>query len=194
VQRLAQIDAFLPGPCKPPAESAAKEDVPPLPPRFRFSPHWPPAQYERPPQVSVRSVSPCAARCSHVADSACVHRTALEQRVQDINRKSLHAINRSPSIPFPHCRRLPKSFPRRGLMKFVPLNQHVSPGASAPVKKKTASCQTSSKGGPMLRRPATRLNIQNEDLDELLNVGTASQSSSPADLPQSTAARIGMGQ
>jgi hypothetical protein len=46
----------------------------------------------------------------------------------------------------------------------------------------------------MLRRPATRLNIQNEDLDELLNVGTASQSSSPADLPQSTAARIGMGQ
>lgn len=74
----------------------------------------------------------------------------------------------------------------------IHFRSHSCPSASK--KKNSQLHQTGSKGEPMLRRPATRLNIQNEDLDELLNVGTASQSSSPADLPQSTAARIGMGQ
>jgi hypothetical protein len=46
----------------------------------------------------------------------------------------------------------------------------------------------------MLRRPATRLSIQNEDLDELLNVGVAQQQQTA--VPQAattTAARIGLG-
>lgn len=43
----------------------------------------------------------------------------------------------------------------------------------------------------MLRRPATRLSIQNEDLEELLNVGTAQQ---PTPAQNTTAARIGLGQ
>jgi hypothetical protein len=44
----------------------------------------------------------------------------------------------------------------------------------------------------MLRRPPTRLNIQNEDLDELLNV-SISQQQSPAE-NITTASRIGLGQ
>ena len=46
----------------------------------------------------------------------------------------------------------------------------------------------------MLRRPATRLSIQNEDLDELLNVGAAAQQQAPAPQAATTGARIGLGQ
>lgn len=46
----------------------------------------------------------------------------------------------------------------------------------------------------MLRRPATRLSIQNEDLDELLIVGVANQQQAAAtQAATTTAARIGLG-
>jgi hypothetical protein len=46
----------------------------------------------------------------------------------------------------------------------------------------------------MLRRPATRLSIQNEDLDELLNVGVSQQQQAAAPhASTTTAARIGLG-
>ena len=44
----------------------------------------------------------------------------------------------------------------------------------------------------MLRRAPTRLGIQNEDLEELLNVGAATQQA-PAPMT-TTASRIGVGQ
>lgn len=44
----------------------------------------------------------------------------------------------------------------------------------------------------MLRRQATRLSIQNEDLDELLNVGAAQQSQHQPQQGSTTASRIGL--
>jgi hypothetical protein len=47
----------------------------------------------------------------------------------------------------------------------------------------------------MLRRPATRLSIQNEDLEELINVRSGAQQQPAGGQPQpSTASRIGLGQ
>jgi len=57
-----------------------------------------------------------------------------------------------------------------------------------------ANCSWMANFKNMLRRPATRLSIQNEDLDELLNVGVAQQQQTA--VPQAattTAARIGLG-